>query len=164
MPLPPRALLHRTLAGLVLGALLLSSTGCMYDDHYSFGATEKWVHSDTTRVPKVIGTPFVAIVDGIIGPFTAASDEWGSETVYNENHKYLSYAGSRVVARSDIGLGYQWIASVPAITFDTLWLIVTGPIDLVTVLASDHDEGPSPVAAVTHQPWTVLQPEFAAQK
>ncbi len=133
------ASLFRSLACLaVLGALLLC-TGCLYNDHRSFGATEKWVHSDINYVPKIIGTPFVAIGDGIVAPFTAASDQWGSRPLYNPNHKYLSYAGSRVIARSDIGDGYKWLASVPSLIFDTLWLIVTGPIDLFTVLGSDQD-------------------------
>jgi hypothetical protein len=135
------ASLTRSLACLaVLGALLLS-TGCVYDNHRSFGATEKWVHSDIHTVPKIIGTPFVAIADGIIGPATAACDQWGSDELYHPDHRYLSYAGSRVIARSDMGHGYQWLASVPSIILDTVWLIVTGPIDLFTVLCCGDETG-----------------------
>jgi hypothetical protein len=133
------ASLFRSLACLaVLGALLLS-TGCMYDNHRSFGATEKWVHSDVNVVPKLIGTPLIAIVDGIIGPATAACDQWSSRPPYHPDHEYLSYAGSRVIGRSDMGEGYKWLASVPSIVLDTVWLIVTGPIDLVTVLWFGED-------------------------
>jgi len=129
----------RSLACLaVVGALLLS-TGCIYDNHRSSGATEKWVHSDINYVPKIIGTPFVAIGDGIVGPFTAACDQWGDRPLYHPDHKYLSYAGSRVIGRSDMGEGYQWMASIPSLVLDTVWLIVTGPIDLFTVLFSDQD-------------------------
>ncbi|MEO8754098.1 MAG: hypothetical protein ABI624_15620 [Casimicrobiaceae bacterium] len=133
------ASMFRSIACLaVLGALLLS-TGCIYNNHRSFGATEKWVHSDINYIPRYIGTPFVAIGDGIVAPFTAACDQWGDRPLYNPDHKYLSYAGSRVIARSDMGEGYQWLASVPSLVLDTLWLIVTGPVDLFTVLFSDQD-------------------------
>jgi len=133
------ASLFRSLACLtVLGALLLC-TGCMYNGHRSYGATEKWVHSDINYVPKIIGTPVIAIVDGVIGPFTAACDEWSDRPLYNPNHKYLSYAGSRVIARSNISDGYKWLASVPSLILDTVWLLVTGPVDLFTVLFSDED-------------------------
>jgi hypothetical protein len=142
----------RPLAGLAV-LLLLVTTGCRYNDHRSFGATEKWVHSDINRVPKIIGTPFIAIVDGIISPVTAACDQWRSEEPYHPDHRYLSYAGSRVVARSDMGDGYIWLASVPSIILETVWLIITGPIDLVTVLVSDdtHSEGPPTDHTHTHE-------------
>ena len=122
------------LAALAVVAALL--TGCVYDGHVSYGATEKWVHSDINYVPKIIGTPIIAIVDGIISPFTAACDVYDDHP-YAPDHRYLSYAGSRVIGRSDMGLGYQWMASVPSIVLETVWLIVTGPIDLFTVLWDD---------------------------
>ena len=127
---PSRAFNYRLAALAVVAALL---SGCMYNGHYSYGATEKWVHSDINIVPKTIGTPIVAIVDGIISPFTAAFDVYDDHP-YAPDHRYLSYAGCRVIGRSDMALGYQWLASVPAIVLETVWLIVTGPIDLFTVL------------------------------
>ena len=117
----------------VLAVLALALTGCVYNGHVSYGATEKWVHSDINYVPKIIGTPIIAIVDGIISPFTAACDVYDDHP-YAPDHRYLSYAGSRVIGRSDMKLGYQWMASVPSIILETVWLIVTGPIDLFTVL------------------------------
>jgi len=91
------------------------------------------VGSDINYVPKIIGTPIVAIVDGVISPFTAACDVYDDHP-YSPDHRYLSYAGCRVIGRSDMSLGYQWEASVPAIVLETVWLLVTGPIDLFTVL------------------------------
>jgi hypothetical protein len=138
-PLSFKALPLRPLAALAVVALLVLTPACVYDDHRSFGATEKWIFSDINRVPKIIGVPFVSIGDSLISPFTAACDQWGSDPLYDPNHKYLSYAGSRVLARSHMGDGYKWGASIPAIIIETVWLIVTGPIDLVTVLVSDED-------------------------
>jgi len=137
----------RRLAVLAIGALLF--TGCVYDDHACFGATEKWCESDIPTIPKIIGTPFVAIGDSIISPFTAFADQFeirwwfiipvgiDRDEVYDPNHRYLSYAGSRVIGRSHMGLGYQWGASFFSIIFETVWLVITGPIDLITVLADD---------------------------
>ncbi|HEX5010011.1 MAG TPA: hypothetical protein VFY71_06390 [Planctomycetota bacterium] len=128
--LPSRAFTCRLAALAVVAALL---SGCLYNGHYSYGATEKFVHSDMNVLPKAIGVPIVAIVDGIISPFTAACDVYDDQP-YSPDHRYLSYAGCRVIGRSDMALGYQWEASVPAIVLETVWLIVTGPIDLFTVL------------------------------
>jgi len=128
---PSSRTLSCRLAVLAVGLLLLS--GCVYNGHVSYGATEKWVHSDINYVPKILGTPVLAIVDGIISPFTAAFDVYDDHP-YAPDHRYLSYAGSRVIGRSDMSLGYQWLASVPSIVIETVWLIVTGPIDLFTVL------------------------------
>ncbi len=141
------AAFSRRLAALSIGALLL--TGCVFNDHACFGATEKWTTSDIHTIPKIVGTPFVAIFDSIISPFTAFADQYeidwwfivpvgiDRDEVYDPDHRYLSYAGSRVIGRSDMGLGYQWGASIFSILFETVWLIITGPIDLITVLADD---------------------------
>lgn len=130
-----------------LGLLLL--TGCVYNDHASFGATEKWTTSDIHTVPKIVGTPFVAIFDSLVSPFTAFADQYeidwwfiipvgiDRDEVYHPDHRYLSYAGSRVIGRSPMGLGYQWACSIPSILIETVWLVITGPIDLITVLADD---------------------------
>jgi hypothetical protein len=137
----------RRLAALSLGALLL--TGCVYNDHASFGMTEKWCESDIHTIPKIVGTPFVAIGDSLISPFTAFADQYeidwwfiipvgiDRDEVYHPDHRYLSYAGSRVIGRSNMGLGYQWGASIPSILIETVWLLITGPIDLITVLVDD---------------------------
>lgn len=134
---------RRTVAAAVLAAL--AATGCVYDDHASFGATEKWVESDINYVPKIIGTPFVAIADGIVAPATAWVDqfetfEFRRDEVYHPDHRYLSYAGSRVIARSGMGDGYKWGTSIFSIIFDTVWLPVTGIVDLVTVLSDDDGQ------------------------
>jgi hypothetical protein len=137
---------RRLIAPLALGLILLV-TGCYYNGHRNMGATEKWVMSDINYVPKIIGTPFIAIVDAIIGPATMLWDQVVYDPQYHPKHKYFSYAGSRTLARSDMGLGYLMLASIPAIIIDTVWLILTGPIDLIWVLGWGEDEpvaeGPS---------------------
>ena len=131
--------LRRLIAPLALGMILLV-TGCYYNGHRNMGATEKWVGSDINYVPKIIGTPFIAIVDALIGPFTMLWDQLAYDPQYHPKHKYFSYAASRTVARSEMGLGYQWMASVPTILIDTVYLLITGPIDLVWVLGFGEDE------------------------
>lgn len=138
----PSALRRHAAAAALLAAALLAP-GCVYNDHASFGATEKWVESDINYVPKIIGTPFIAIVDGIVSPATAWVDQFETfelrrGEVYHPDHRYLTYAGSRVIARSEMGDGYKWGTSIFSIILETVWLPVTGLVDLVTVL-SDED-------------------------
>jgi hypothetical protein len=130
----------RRVTGALALALLLVTTGCVYNGHRNMGATEKWQASGVHTIPKAIGFPFVAIGDSIISPATALCDYWSYDEQYHPDHEYLTYAGSRTIGRSDMGDGWQVVASVPSILFETLFLIVTGPIDLVTVLASDDDD------------------------
>jgi hypothetical protein len=124
--------LSRRLALLSLGALLFT-TGCVYDNHMCMGMTEKWVHSDVNTVPKIIGTPFLAIFDSLIAPATGVVD------LARDDTKYLSYCGSREVGYGTMGDGYKWITSLFSIPIETVWLIITGPVDLVTVLVSDPE-------------------------
>jgi hypothetical protein len=127
------AALRRFAAPLALG-LLLVTAGCFYNGHRNMGATEKWVGSDINYVPKIIGTPFIAIVDAIIGPATMAWDQIVYDPQYHPNHKYFSYAASRTIGRSGMGMGYSWLATIPSIIIDTVWFPLTGLIDLVWVL------------------------------
>jgi hypothetical protein len=140
----PRTTVARTrlLASLVLALLLLSPSGCLYNGHRNMGATERWVASDINFMPKIGGTFFIAIVDAIIGPGTMLVDQVFYNPQYHENHKYFSYAGSRTIARSDMGHGYQWLAAFPTFLIDTVWLILTGPIDIVWVLVWGPSETP----------------------
>jgi len=133
------AALRRCAAPLALG-LTLAATGCYYDGHRNMGATEKWVGSDVNMVPKVVGTPIVAIVDSAISPATMLWDQAAYDPEYSPEHHYLSYAASRTVARSHMGAGYQWLTLAPTLAFDTVWLIVTGPIDLGYVLVAGDEQ------------------------
>src|SRR5262249_57993893 len=81
-------------------------------------------------------TPVISIVDSIIAPFTGLRDEL-NPPVYAPGHHYLSFVGSRVVGRSTMGDGYKWLSSVPSIGIEAIWFIITGPVDLFTVLFSD---------------------------
>jgi hypothetical protein len=131
--------LRRLAAPLALGAILLV-TGCYYNGHRNMGATEKWVGSDINYVPKIIGTIPISIVDAIIGPFTMLWDQLAYDPQYNPRHRYFSYAASRTVARSDMGGGYIILASIPTIIIDTVYLIITVPIDIIWVLGWGDDE------------------------
>ncbi len=119
---------------LALGLALTLSVGCQYQGHRNFGATERFADSDINRPTKLIGTVPLALGDAIASPFTAWSDMDSDSGTYHEDHKYLSYAGSRSIARSDMSLEYQWIASLFAIPIETIYLIPTGIVDIVTIL------------------------------
>ena len=127
--------LTRRLAALSVGALLLT-TGCVYDNHACMGMTEKWTHSDVNYITKIIGTPVIAIVDSVIAPVTGLCDEL-DPPVYSPDHHYLSFVGSRVIGRSTMGDGYKWESSIPSIVIESFWFLITGPVDLFTVLFSD---------------------------
>ena len=120
-------------------ALLIGTTGCAYNQHRNFGATEKFVASDVNYVTKVTGTFFLSIGDSLISPATMLWDQVFNRPQYDPAHKYFSYSGSRAIARSDMGLGYQWMTMFPAMLIETVWLVVTGPADLVTVLFFGDD-------------------------
>jgi hypothetical protein len=144
MAATPRTRAARTrllLAPLALG-LILGSLGCAYNRHHNMGATERWVASDINFVPKIAGTFFIATFDAIIGPGTMLVDQVFRRPQYAEKHKYFSYAGSRTIARSDMGHGYQWLAGFPTIIIDTVWLILTGPVDIAWVLLTGPSETP----------------------
>lgn len=124
------------------GVLLTLATGCRFNDHYNYGATEKWVHSDLHTIVKTVGTPVVSFVDGVISPATMTVDQT-TDHVYHPDHEYMTYSGSRVIGRSDMGLGYQWLASVVSIPLETFWLIVTLPVDAAHVLSESRTHSPS---------------------
>lgn len=123
------------------GVLLTLATGCRFNDHYNYGATEKWVDSDLHTIVKVVGTPVVAIVDGVISPATMSVDQTADAT-YHPDHEYMTYSGSRVIARSDMGLGYQWLSSIFSIPLETFWLLVTLPVDAIHTLSDSRTHSP----------------------
>ena len=128
------------LAGLAL--VLLVVPACMYNGHRTMGATEKLVASDVNHVAKIGGTVFVSLGDSILAPVEMLSDQMSHDTQYDAEHKYFSYAGSRTIARSDMGLGYQWMASFWSVLIETVYLPITGTVHLVHVLAFGDDEPP----------------------
>ena len=147
---PLAATLRRLVTPLALGLILMVS-GCYYNGHRNMGATEKWVGSEVNYVPKIIFTLPIAIVDAALGPFTMAWDQMAYDPQYRPRHRYFSYAGSRTIARSDMGMAYQWLAGLPTIIIDTAFLIITGPIDLIWVLGWGEDE-PAPASSDWNPP------------
>ena len=129
----------RLFGWLLVGVLALGVTGCVHNDHLVFGATEKWVASDTHMIPKSFGVVFTSVFDAILAPWFMMGEQVFRDEQYHPDHKYISYSGSRTVARSDMAQGYQFVASVFSIPIDTVYLLLTGPIDLIWVLASDAD-------------------------
>ena len=132
--------MKKCLGLVVIGVLLTSSFGCTYNGHTNMGATEKRVASRVNVLPKVLVLLPISIVDSVFSPFTAARDQWFRDEQYHPNHEYLSYAGSRAIGRSDMGLGYEIMVSIFSIPIETVWLLLTGPVDLITVLVSDDDD------------------------
>lgn len=128
--IPSKSCVWLTAVVLVLG---LSTAGCSYNRHLTFGATEKWVASDMHTIPKVGGTIVLSLFDAILSPWFMIGDEFRSER-YHPDHKYLSYAGSRAIGRSAMPLGYQAIASIFSIPIETAYLPITGLIDLIRVV------------------------------
>lgn len=124
----------RFAAWLVAGLVLVGATGCVHNNHLVFGATEKWTASDVHIVPKTLGTLVVAPFDAVLAPWFMIVDQGFRSEQYDPDHKYFSYAGSRTVGRAGMGWGYEIIASVFSIPIDTIYLLVTGPIDLIWVL------------------------------
>lgn len=120
----------------------LASSGCLYNGHRTMGATEKIEASDVNFVTKIGGVFFVSLGDSIIAPAEMIVDQTFIEPPYHPEHRYLSYAGTRTVARSDMGLGYQGMASVWSLVVETIYLPVTGTIDLVSILALGHSDPP----------------------
>lgn len=124
---------------LLVGILALSTTGCVYNDHLVFGATEKWVASDTHMIPKTLGTIVIAPFDAVFAPWFMIADQLVRDEQYSPNHKYISFSGSRTVARSGMAWGYHDIATIFALPIDIVYLPLTGLIDIVWVLTSDDD-------------------------
>lgn len=119
--------------------LITQLVGCAYDHHTNMGDTEKWIASDVHIVPKCIGLLVLPAFDAVVSPFTMSGDLIFRDKQYDPRHKYLSYAGSRTIGRSHMGLGYQIWCSLFTIPIETVWLIVTGPVDLITVLGWGDD-------------------------
>ena len=141
LPRMHRALPRPFVAALALGLLLLTS-GCVYNRHANMGATERWVASDINLMPKIGGTFLIGTFDAIIGPVTMLVDQIFRRPQYDENHKYLSYAGSRTISRSEMGDGYKWLAGFPTLVIDTAFLVLTGPVDIAWVLFTGPSETP----------------------
>jgi hypothetical protein len=132
----------RVLLAAGLGLALLVAPACKYNGHRTMGATEKLVASDVNHVAKIGGTFFVSLGDSILAPAEMLVDQVVYDPQYVPEHKYFSYAGSRTIARSDMGLGYQWMSSIWSVIIETLYLPITGTVDLVGILAFGDDEPP----------------------
>lgn len=128
----------RVAAWLLVGLLSLTFTGCYYNGHRTFGATEKLAASEVTVIPKTIGVLFSSPVDSLLAPWIMIFDQLRYDPQYDPNHKYISYAGSRVIARSDMEWGYSAIATIFAVPIETVYLLLTGPIDLIWVLGFEE--------------------------
>jgi hypothetical protein len=131
--------MKKCLGWVVVGVLFAGTVGCSYNGHTNMGDTEKWVASGVNVVPKTIGLVPITAFDSVVSPFTAAGDQIFRGHQYHMDHKYLSYAGSRSIGRSNMGFGYQVVASAISIPIETVWLVVTGPVDLVTVMVWGDD-------------------------
>lgn len=133
-----RGWISRGWAVFLLGGVLLMSVGCSYNDHRVMGATEKWVASDIHTIPKAGGFLLLALGDAIVAPVSMWMDvdgnDWSATSPHHEDYKYFSYAASREIVRSDMGGAYQWVASLLSIPIETAYLVVTGPVDIVTIL------------------------------
>ena len=127
----------------LLGGVLLMSVGCSYNDHRVMGGTEKWVDSDVHSIPKIYCFPYIAAVDSVASPFSMLMDrienDWDETSPYHEDYKYYSFASSREIARSSMGVGYKFVATLLSIQVDAAYFVfIAGPIDIVTIL-SDGD-------------------------
>jgi len=139
----PHNALFRLLTGLTVAVTLLAGTGCIYDQHRNMGATEKFEASGVHTIPKLVLFPFTAVTDSVISPATMLSDQIQfDDEQYDSRHHYYSYSGSRAIARSNMGAGWKMYATVPSVVIETVWLVVTGPVDLFTVLFAG-DKGTS---------------------
>jgi len=132
---------NSVLAVVLLGAVALTPVACNYDNHRSMGMTEKLATSDINQPTKIFGTLILGLVDAVLSPFEYAIDasemKWHDKPRYNPDFEYFSYAGSRVIARSDMDGEYKFIAGFWSVIAETLWLPLTGLIDGVTILAED---------------------------
>ncbi len=143
MHLPPngRSRWNSVLAVVLLGAVALAPVGCNYDNHRTMGMTEKFAASSINQPTKVFGTIILGLVDAVLSPFEygidAAEMNWGDKPRYDPDFEYFSYAGARVIARSDLDDEYKFIAGFWAIVAETIWLPLTGIIDGVTILVED---------------------------
>jgi hypothetical protein len=127
------------LGWLTLGVLLLGTVGCTYQRHWNMGPTEKWVASDVHIVPKAVGLIFLPLFDSLSSPVTGGVDMFTPKGEFDKGRKYLSYAGSRTIGESDMGLGYQIWCSIFTIPIETLFLPITGLFDLIYVLSTGDD-------------------------
>jgi hypothetical protein len=139
--------MKKSFGWVVVAVLLVSTFGCSYNGHTNMGTTEKWVAADIHPIPKTLVLIPIALLDSVFSPFTAAGDQIFRGEQYHEDHKYLSYSGSRAIGRSGMPLGYQIITNIFAIPIETIFLPLTGLVDLITVMVSgdestevDHEE------------------------
>jgi len=131
--------MKKCLGWLAVGVLVVGTVGCSYNRHTNMGTTEKWAMSDVHIVPKTLGLLILPPLDAVFSPFTMSGDLLFRDEQYDPAHKYLSYAGSRTIGRSPMGLGYQVLCSIFTIPIETVWLPVTGLIDLATVMIVGDD-------------------------
>ncbi len=139
----PGPFARRTLGWLAVGVLLLGTVGCFsYEGHTNMGNTEKWVASDVPWVARALWVPPVSIWDAVWSPFTASIDYIFRDPQYHPDHEFLSYAGSRTIGRSDLADGWKIYVSLFPIVIETVWLPLTGFVDLVTVVGFGDEGAP----------------------
>ena len=130
----------RLTAWLLMGTLALGMSSCTYDNHLVFGATEKMAKSEIAVVPKWLGVLIISPFDAILAPWFQIYDQAARDPQYHPKHKYFSYSGSRVVGRADMHWGYELTASIFSYPIDTIYLLLTGPADLIWVLNEDEPD------------------------
>ncbi|RKY19652.1 MAG: hypothetical protein DRQ55_10190, partial [Planctomycetota bacterium] len=131
----------RLFGWLLVGVLALGVTGCVHNDHLVYGATEKWEASDQHMVPKAFGFIFPVVFDAILSPWFMMGEQIARDEQYHPDHRYISYAGSRTIARSDMGQGYKFFASIFSLPIDTVYLLISGPVDLIWILGFEDVDG-----------------------
>ena len=128
------------LAAIVLTLSMGGVAGCTFNGATNWGMTRKWVQSDVNIFPKIVGSIPIGIIDGVISPFTALADYIGSDDeAYAAGEWYLSYAGSRTIADSTMPEGWRLGMSIISIPLDTVWLILSLPVDVITILCCGRD-------------------------
>ena len=124
----------------VLAFVLVVATSCRYNDHRTMGATQKLATSDVTPISKMVGTMVVGIGESFIAPIEATWDYTFNDRQYADDHEYLSYAGTRTLKRDQDQMGAYMYAAYPfTVLIETVWLIVTLPVDAVYELAGSRD-------------------------
>ena len=142
-------------ASAALGLALLLSSGCAYDNYYSFANTRKLVDSDAPQVTKAVFAPMTLLFEGMYSPITAWMDaqNYAKDKEHEKEHVYLSYIGAKSLYDSDMHVMYKIAGSFMVLPIDTVWFPVAGVIDTVYAL-SDHDtdaEGPEKDADAPEQ-------------
>ena len=131
---------RRSYGWLAAIVLTLSIGGCVYNGQANWGMTRKWVQSDVDIFTRILGSIPLGIIDGVISPFTAAVDYIFIDDDYSPEEDFLSYAGSKTIAHSTMPEGWRLGMSIISIPLDTIWLILTLPVDAITTLCCGRQE------------------------